>query len=134
MKSNLINLVFVGCVCATLASKFEEPLLYEKFPPSFMWATGSSAYQVEGAWNDDGTRHFLSLQFSVNTISQHHHFFKGKGLSIWDTFTANVSAVTQGANGKVACDSYHLYQKDVDLLKSLNVSCPLHFLKFSFTP
>ena len=72
----------------------------------------------------------LALTPFHNTII----FFKGKGLSIWDTFTANVSAVTQGANGKVACDSYHLYQKDVDLFKSLNVSCPLHFLKFSFTP
>ena len=57
MRSKAIILVLLAvCICGSLTSKFEEPLLYEKFPPGFIWAAGSSAYQVEGGWDADGTR------------------------------------------------------------------------------
>lgn len=32
----------------------DEPLLYDTFPPGFVWASATSAHQIEGAWNVDG--------------------------------------------------------------------------------
>ncbi|XP_046643168.1 lactase-phlorizin hydrolase-like [Daphnia pulicaria] len=77
----------------------DEPLLYDTFPPDFIWASATSAHQIEGAWNVDG-----------------------KGPSIWDTYTSQPGIVAEGATGQTACNSYYFYQKDVDALKSLNVS------------
>lgn len=31
------------------------------------------------------------------------------------------SVIVDGTTGQTACDSYHLYQRDVDMLKSINV-------------
>ena len=49
---------------AVLAYTAEEELLYDHFPEDFMWGCATAAYQIEGAWNEDG-----------------------KGVNIWDTFT-----------------------------------------------
>ena len=51
-------------------------------------------YQVEGGWDEDG-----------------------KGLSIWDTYSDVPGNVYNNDTGKVACDSYHRYKEDVQLLK-----------------
>lgn len=69
-----------------------------KFPETFKWGTATSSYQIEGAWNEDG-----------------------RGLSIWDTFSRVEGNVINGDNGDVACDSYHRYKEDVQLLKELGV-------------
>ena len=84
----------------------EEPLLYDNFPDGFIWGAASAAYQIEGGWNEDG-----------------------KGLSIWDTFTAVPGNIVDGSSGAVACDSYHKYPEDVRLLKSLGLSS----YRFSFS-
>ena len=68
------------------------------FPQDFLFGTATSAYQVEGAWNEDG-----------------------KGPSIWDTFTHQKYRVFQGQTGDIACDHYHRWQEDLDLLQRLGV-------------
>src|SRR3989440_5904553 len=68
------------------------------FPPEFIFGAATSAYQIEGAWNEGG-----------------------KGESIWDRFSHTTGNVKAGATGDVACDSYHRYNEDVKLLKKLNL-------------
>src|SRR5262245_36553427 len=70
-----------------------------RFPDGFHWGVATSAYQVEGAWDEDG-----------------------KGVSIWDTY-AHVPGNTKGDdNGDVANDHYHRYEEDVALMKSINAT------------
>ncbi|MBV8631490.1 MAG: family 1 glycosylhydrolase [Silvibacterium sp.] len=67
------------------------------FPADFLWGTATAAYQVEGAWQEDG-----------------------KGPSIWDTFTHTAGKVKGGTTGDVACNQYHLYAQDMALARRLN--------------
>ena len=48
---------FILVVSLALASGLyvDEPLLYDTFPDDFMWAAATSAHQVEGGWDADGT-------------------------------------------------------------------------------
>ncbi|MEV4288301.1 GH1 family beta-glucosidase [Nonomuraea bangladeshensis] len=68
------------------------------FPESFLWGTATAAYQVEGAWNEDG-----------------------RGPSIWDTFSHTPGLVANGDTGDLACDHYHRLESDLDLLAGLGV-------------
>jgi beta-glucosidase len=68
-----------------------------RFPRGFLWGMATSAFQVEGAWNEDG-----------------------KGESIWDRFTHTVGKVRGNATADAACNQYHLYPRDIAILKSLN--------------
>lgn len=70
----------------------------KKFPENFVWGAASAAYQVEGAWNEDG-----------------------KGPSIWDVFCRKPSAIRNDESGDVACDHYHRYKEDVDLMKAIGL-------------
>jgi len=90
------------------------------FPNGFIWGMGTAAYQVEGAYREDG-----------------------RGASIWDTFTgadtigmpgsncsycckkkpckAHWAMKHQGATGNVAADHYNMYKTDVALMKSMGL-------------
>lgn len=68
------------------------------FPSTFSWGVATSAYQIEGAANEDG-----------------------RGASIWDTFSHTPGKIIDGSSGDVACDHYHRYAEDVDLIAGLNV-------------
>ncbi|MGD9028178.1 MAG: GH1 family beta-glucosidase [Anaerolineae bacterium] len=68
------------------------------FPEGFLWGAATSAYQIEGAWNEDG-----------------------KGESIWDHFTHRPYDVLNGDTGDVACDHYHRLAQDVELMKWLSL-------------
>jgi beta-glucosidase len=63
------------------------------FPKGFVWGTSTSAYQIEGAVTADG-----------------------RGPSIWDNFTHMPGKVKDGETGDVACDHYHRYREDIDLM------------------
>lgn len=47
--------------------------------------------------------------------------YTGKGKSIWDVFSQEPGHVDNNDNGNIACDSYHNYRTDVQLLKNLKV-------------
>lgn len=68
------------------------------FPRDFVWGTATSAYQIEGAKSEDG-----------------------KGESIWDRFVSTPGKIADGSNGNVACDHYHRYAADFDLMKELGL-------------
>jgi beta-glucosidase len=69
-----------------------------RFPKDFLWGVATAAYQIEGAWNEDG-----------------------KGPSIWDTFTHTPGRIRNGDTGDVACDHYHRWPEDLALLRELGV-------------
>lgn len=62
-------------------------------PPDFEWGFATAAYQIEGAVNEGG-----------------------RGKCIWDTFCHLEPSRTKNANGDVACDHYHKFEEDFDLL------------------
>ncbi|KAK9941277.1 hypothetical protein M0R45_017890 [Rubus argutus] len=69
------------------------------FPAGFVFGTGSSAYQFEGAANEGG-----------------------RAPSIWDTFTHKYPGkITDGSNGDVAIDQYHRYKEDVRIMKEMGL-------------
>ena len=66
------------------------------FPGGFLWGTATSAYQVEGAVNEDG-----------------------RGPSIWDLHARARGTISDRSNADTAADHYHLYKQDVQLMKAL---------------
>ncbi|MER6345827.1 GH1 family beta-glucosidase [Streptomyces sp. NPDC001595] len=68
------------------------------FPADFLWGTATSAYQIEGAVAEDG-----------------------RGPSIWDTFSHTPGAIDNGDHGDIACDHYHRWPEDVELMRRLGV-------------
>src|ERR1700683_2455846 len=69
-----------------------------RFPDGFLWGMATASYQVEGAWNEDG-----------------------KGESIWDRFTHQPGHIRGAATGDVACNHYHLYPQDIEILRQLHM-------------
>jgi len=68
------------------------------FPTDFVWGTATSAYQIEGAVNEDG-----------------------RGRSIWDTFAHTPGKIADQSNADRANEHYHRYKEDVRLMKALGV-------------
>jgi beta-glucosidase len=60
------------------------------------YGVATAAYQIEGATTEDG-----------------------RGASVWDTFSRTPGAIRDGLDGSVACDSYHRYEEDLDLVRDV---------------
>lgn len=71
---------------------------FNSFPENFIWGAATSSYQIEGAWNEDG-----------------------KGENIWDRFSHTPGKVDNGDTGDVACDHYHLWREDIELMKEIGL-------------
>jgi beta-glucosidase len=69
------------------------------FPAGFVWGAATAAYQIEGAVNEGG-----------------------RAASVWDTFSHTPGKVRGGDTGDVACDFYHRYEDDLDLLAGLGLN------------
>ena len=76
----------------------ELTALAKQFPDDFIFGVATSSYQIEGATKEDG-----------------------RGASIWDAFCNMPGRVYKGHNGDVACDHYHLWEQDLDLIQALGV-------------
>ncbi len=70
-----------------------------RFPDGFLWGVSTSAYQVEGAVDEDG-----------------------RVPSIWDTYSHTPGKIDGGGTGDVACDHYHRWREDIDLIASLSLN------------
>jgi len=68
------------------------------FPKGFLWGSATASYQVEGAVHE-----------------------AGRGLSIWDTFSHVSGNTRNGDTGDSADDFFHLYKKDIRLMKELGL-------------
>jgi beta-glucosidase len=77
-----------GVLQASSAAKVER-----MFPEGFLWGASTSSYQIEGAVHRDG-----------------------RGPSVWDVFSRKPGRVQNGDTGDIACDHYHRWREDIDLL------------------
>jgi beta-glucosidase len=68
------------------------------FPSDFIWGAATAAYQIEGAAFEDGRTE-----------------------SIWDRFSRIPGKVHNADNGDIACDHYHLWENDIELMKTLGL-------------
>ena len=66
------------------------------FRDDFLWGAASAAYQIEGAYNEDG-----------------------KGPGIWDALAPG--HIEHGDTGNIACDHYHRFREDIELMKELGI-------------
>lgn len=72
------------------------PLSRASFGSDFKWGVATAAYQIEGAVNEDG-------RSDCN----------------WDVFTRKKGKISNGDHARRACDFYHRYEQDLELVKEL---------------
>ncbi|MEA2519813.1 MAG: beta-glucosidase [Chloroflexota bacterium] len=70
-----------------------------RFPAGFRWGAGTSAYQVEGAVDEDG-----------------------RGESIWDRFSHTPGRVAHDDTGDVTSDHYHRWREDVASMAEIGLN------------
>ena len=68
----------------------------QSFGSDFLFGTATAAAQIEGAWDTDG-----------------------KSPSIWDTFSQKKGKIADGSTTEFACDFYHKYEEDINLMADL---------------
>ena len=81
------------------------------FPKDFLWGSASAAYQIEGAYAEDG-----------------------KGMTNWDEFVRIPGKTYKETTGDVAVDHYHRYKEDIRLMAEMGLkNIPVfHFVGENF--
>ena len=77
----------------------EATLDVSAFPRDFLWGAATAAYQIEGAVAEDG-----------------------RGPSIWDTFAHTPGSTVHGDTGDIACDHYHRWRDDLELMHEMSLN------------
>jgi beta-glucosidase len=72
---------------------------FPQFPKDFYFGSATAAYQVEGGWDADG-----------------------KGPSTWDVFVRKVGKIKNGDTGDIACNTYHDFQTDINIMAKLEMN------------
>ncbi|XP_075091773.1 beta-glucosidase 18 isoform X1 [Nicotiana tabacum] len=80
-------------------NNLEEEVKRSEFPDGFLFGTSTSAYQIEGAYIEDG-----------------------RSLSNWDVYCRINGRIPNGGSGDIADDHYHRYLEDIDRMASLGVN------------
>ncbi|GLJ46120.1 hypothetical protein SUGI_0971540 [Cryptomeria japonica] len=93
----IYGLVLISCSLYATAEDDGE-FSRKAFPSNFIFGVGSSAYQYEGGYVEDG-----------------------KGLSNWDVFAHIPGKIADGKNGDIAVDEYHRYKEDVEIMWKMGV-------------
>jgi beta-glucosidase len=73
-------------------------MTYEAFPVHFLFGAATSAYQIEGSPTSDG-----------------------KGLSIWDAFSARPGKIFRNQTGETAADTYQNFSIDIAIMQRLGL-------------
>lgn len=110
----MITATFLGCSCgredpgvAGVNGDDDKIINRTSFPSDFVFGVGSSAYQSEGAADQ-----------------------QGRGLSIWDTFTKLFpDKISDHSSGFIADEFYYQFQEDINLLKAMGWD----FFRFSIS-
>nr|XP_043619406.1 beta-glucosidase 18-like [Erigeron canadensis] len=110
LKSSTINVLFVlifACSSRILGAfsnggestvKQQNPVKRSDFPSGFLFGAATSAYQVEGAYSEDG-----------------------KSLNNWDVFCHSKGCGENGENGDVADNHYYMFMNDIEMMHSLGL-------------
>jgi beta-glucosidase len=103
-RRDLLSTALGSAVASAASRALPLPLFAQSsqllpFPRGFWWGTATASYQIEGAWKEDG-----------------------KGESIWDRFSHTPGKVKNGNTGDVACDHYHRFKEDVQIMRDLGMN------------
>jgi beta-glucosidase len=79
-------------------NRMRTAMLTYQYPPGFVWGVATASAQIEGAAREDG-----------------------KGESIWDRFSTLPDKIKGGDTPEGACDHYHRYEADADLMRELGI-------------
>jgi beta-glucosidase len=79
--------------------KIHNMKTYPQFPKNFHFGSATAAYQIEGGWDADG-----------------------KGPSTWDIFVRKHGKIKNGETGDVACNTYHDFQMDIDIMAQMELN------------
>ncbi len=69
------------------------------FPDNFLWGVATSAPQIEGGRHEGG-----------------------RGVSIWDRYADTPGAIADGSHADVACDHFHRWREDIELMRWLGIN------------